>query len=359
MWGDLDPGPYAVGFNVEYLLDTTRHMISSDSLPHVLEGRPIRIKVYYPGEIDKPTSRLRFWEQINVFPKNPQFGIYNTMLNVWDNRLQGQFSPRSDSLMQILMNTETMAYKDISVAKNKFPLLVYELGLDDHQMENSIMWEYMASHGYVVAVIPSFGESLDKRFTDYSAEGIATLSNDADYTISYMKSKSYVNPAKIGAIGHSFGGLVVNDLASKNEDVQAIACLDASINLTRGKEVLETSGLDPNSIKIPVLNLFTLARSNNDFSYIESLDTDVYQFGFYKASHFDFQNWPLYAVITNTQDPRVRRTSEEGKQILMGVIGFTKRFFDFTLKDDKEIQPFLKGEGREAQELAVLGEFKK
>ena len=363
LWRTLSPGPYDVGFKVEFLLDDSRIMESTDSLPHALNGRPIRVKLYYPGEKRISDTPLLFLEQIDIIPANLQFAIYNTILSIRDHRLQGQFSPASDSLERILFHTQTKAHYDIPFAEGKFPLLIYELGLDDHQMENSVMWEYLASHGYVVAVIPCFGETLDSQYVGYTAEGANLLSLDAEYAIDSLINEPHVNKDLIGAIGHSFGGIVVHNIASKNDLVKAVATLDGSINTFMHREntseILSELRINASTVTIPVLNIYTKAQGERDLSYIKSLRSPVYNYSFDKASHYDFQNFPLYASITDTDDRRVTRlrSSIEGEEIYLASVQLVKAFFDHYFYGSEKGLNFIQGTSTEAGYLHEIGSF--
>ncbi len=359
LWTELEPGPYDVGFKVLYLVDPSRVMVSTDSLPHALEGRPVRVKMYYPGRREPSSLRMKFFDQTSILPRNPQFATYNTILNQRDQRLQGQFSPRSDSLEQILFNTATMSFYNIPDAQGKFPLLIYELGLDDHQMENSVLWEYLASHGYVVAVLPSFGENMEDKYVQYTKEGAMLLYGDALYAMNHIAKQDNIDLEKIGAIGHSFGGLIVNVLAKNQNKIKAIASLDGSINMVNAQPLLPQLGVNDANIRIPVLNLYTVTHEV-DVSYANSLSSPKYQVEYKKASHFDFQNWPLYAVITNTPDGRGerRRSMQEGLKMYLSVVSLTKSFFDFTLKKNMNEENYINELNREVKKLGELAELK-
>ena len=358
LWVDLVPGEYDVGFKVNYLIDSSRKMPSSDSLPHALVGKPIRVKVYYPGKKAISSIRLNFLDQVNLHPKNHQFATYNEILNTRDRRLEGQFSTSSDSLKIVLFRTMTKAYHNIPFAPGKFPLLIYELGLDDHQMENSVLWEYLASHGYAVAVLPSFGFDFQNKFVPYTAKGAIELYNDALTLVNHMKGQPYIDSKKIGAIGHSFGGIVVSLLASKQHDIKGIAALDGSFNNSRALPILNELQIHSASINIPMLNLYTKAHEK-DLTFAESVKSPMYQFAFYNASHFDFQNFPLYAFITNTPDQRVinRRSTPEGKDILLSVVRLTRHFFDFVFFNTEYSEAYILGRTTESKKLNTLGVF--
>lgn len=361
LWLDLEPGSYDVGFKVEYLLDDSRLMPSTDSLPHALEGRPIRLKIYYPGQKEISDLRMRFSDQINVVPQNAQFGTYNAILQRWDRRLQGQFGhPSADSLARILKNFTTMSYENIPEARGRFPLVIYEVGLDAHQMENSVLWEYLASHGYVVAVVPSFGKGLKERFTPYDSKGASRLSQDGLFVLNYMVDQSFVDSDKVGAIGNSFGGLVVHHMASKDKRVKAVVTLDGSINQPNAQEILNELNITSSTVNIPALNLYSKAIAPKEMSYIESLKSPVYHIGFHNASHFDFQNFPLYSVVTNVYDRRVerRRPRDEGKDIYLHVVRTTKNFLDHFFYNSNEGKRFLSALTNESNAIQKVADVR-
>ncbi|WP_421763700.1 alpha/beta hydrolase family protein [Ekhidna sp.] len=359
LWLNLIPGKYDVGFKAEFLVDTTRMFPSSDSLPHALKGRPIRVKVYYPGTKQNSSLQMSFEDQIRLYPSNPQFANYNAVLGLRDINLQGQFGPRSDSLMRVLFRMETMAYSEIPVNEGTFPMLIYNLGLDDHQMENSVLWEYLASHGYIVVVIPCLGNSLENKYVNYNSKGLEGLYLDALFALNTYRKKDYIDKERIGAIGHSFGGAVAALLACRNSDVKAVASLDGTINNPRSQNFLDSLDINANTMQVPLLNLYTKAH-DKDLTIVESLETPVYDVGFHRASHFDFQNFGLFAHVIGVDDSRVvrRRSSEEGKDVVLGTITLTKSFFDYYFFDDLKGLSVIKGEGPGSERLNELGEFK-
>ena len=359
LWADLKPGKFDPGFTTVFLVDSSRLMRSTDSLPHAIHGRPIRLKIYYPGFQTQSDIKLRFSEQINIIPENPQFATYNTILSQRDHRLQGQFHPSSDSLLRVLLHLETMAYWNIPRADVRLPLLIYVLGLDDHQMENSIMWEYLASHGYIVAVLPCFGPDMENKFVSYDSAGVMVSYQDATTALQYILRHYPVDEERIGAIGHSFGGLVVHYLSTKNFEIKAIATLDGSQNMERGQPIIEKLNLFASKVRIPMLCLYTMAQGARDLSYVHLQEGPLYEFAFTRASHFDFQNWPMYAVVTATPDARGERlrNMKEGRDILIHVIRMTRHFFDYVFYQKEEGEAYIKGISREAKNVSALGEF--
>ena len=105
----------------------------------------------------------------------------------------------------------------------KYPMLLYCQG--GPQSAVSQFWSYrwnfmiMAANGYIVIApnrhgVPGFGEEWNRQISgDYGGQ------NMQDYfaAVDYMKTKPYVDPARIGAIGASYGGFSVYWLAGHND----------------------------------------------------------------------------------------------------------------------------------------------
>ena len=68
-------------------------------------------------------------------------------------------------------------------------------------------------------------------------------------------------------------------------------------------------------------------------------NADRYHIAFHRATHFDFQNWPLYAVLTGVSDSRGEsyRSSEHGRDVNVSAVRLMRHFFDAFLKQDDQM----------------------
>ena len=260
---------------------------------------------------------------------------------------QRQFFPRSDSLVSILMATSTAACRDIKPAKGPFPLILYATGIGDFQQESTVLWEYLASHGYIVAVVPQFGPDINHFNLPYSLEGLSLQVQDAAFALSKLVHLPYVDEDRIGTIGHSYGGLVAWQLASINSNIKVMVSLDGSINRKNGHEVLRAAAWDAATMRIPVLNMYTLNQGERDLSIVDAAShAHRYHVVLKNASHYDFQNWALYAALTHTTDSRTEslRSSETGRDIYLSIVRLTRAFLDGWLKNDTATLAYVSGE---------------
>lgn len=73
---------------------------------------------------------------------------------------------------------------------------------------------------------------------DFSTATSYDFSTDIEAMVNYLKTRKEINPKKIGVLGHSEGGMIVNLLASRNKNVAfGIMMAGTSVN---GKEILES-----------------------------------------------------------------------------------------------------------------------
>lgn len=339
LWDNLETGSYDVGFKTIFLFDSTRSFAPEGISSSEYNARPVRIMVWYPGDKDNSAKKMNFSDYINVKPTDYRFEKYNDILRNRDLLVaRYQFSPLSDSLLNILLNTQIGAVKNINHTEGLFPLILYATGMGDFQQENTVLWEYLASHGYITAVLPEFGHNIDQLKLPFSEAGLNLQIEDFEFALSELLNHPNVDTSRIGFIGHSFGGLVAWQFAITHRNIQTVVSLDGSINQLQGHKILRSLKERPSELRIPILNMYTLDQGERDLSIIDSaLNADCYHVLFKNASHYDFQNWPLYAVLTNAPDDRTLklRSSETGKDIFLAVVKLTKKFLDGTLKNDE------------------------
>ena len=95
----------------------------------------------------------------------------------------------ADARLDALFGTTAAAVRDATPATGRHPVIVYSLGHDMHSLENVVLWEYLASHGFVIAMTAIWlyfagfessqlqatlsGRILGLRVTDLSGERIS------------------------------------------------------------------------------------------------------------------------------------------------------------------------------------------
>ncbi|HWP67067.1 MAG TPA: prolyl oligopeptidase family serine peptidase [Candidatus Limnocylindria bacterium] len=181
---DLGPtgtfGPYRIGVTTLALSDATRNNVAGDG------PRPVVTEVYYPTT---------------------------------DAAVAGV--PREVVRVLGVPITEVPAYRDVPRAEGQFPLVVFSHGNNGIRIQSLFFYGHLASHGYIVATPDHHGNT----FVDTLAGTIDPLSfdnrpRDMSFVIDRLLADggpfaAAIDPEKIGASGHSFGGYTTFALATQ------------------------------------------------------------------------------------------------------------------------------------------------
>lgn len=348
-WPGPPTGAYAVGFQHAFVIDSTRSFFRSDPLSSSNEMRPIRIYIWYPAEQASSTDPMRF-ENYIVHPAPEGLEAYHELLLRHDRHsAAGQFLPGADTLVNKLLHSETLAVLDAPAAEGSFPLIVHSTGINGWQAEGSILYEYLASHGYVVVNVPQVGPYIDQPNVPYSTTGVSLQGKDLAVAMDYVLNEPFVDKDRIAAMGHSFGGLVALWLASHNPAVDAVVSLDGSNVIPRGIEISDELDWSLDEIRIPIFSLYTLASGDRDLRLMREIrQADRYFVTYPNASHFDFQNWPLHVLRWNISDTRAanKRPHEDGASMYRASMLLARHFLDATLKGDNDAIQAVTGDVR-------------
>lgn len=362
--GALEAGPYGVGFQVSFAVDGNRTFGTAASAGAVdgdartlPVGRPIRLFIWYPTlrnrAPDRGSKALRFGDYIDVQVPSAELETYNDLLRERDlDVARRQFSPVSEERLQALLAAPTVARLEAGAAPGRFPLVLHVLGRNDFQQESTVLWEYLASHGYVVAVVPQVGRRPENLRMPFSADALELQAEDVDFAIGVARQMEFVHPARIALMGHS-SGAVVAALSALLGGIDALVSLDGSITHEDGRELAETAGWDFSSLELPVLNLYAAGKGGLDLTLLDAMsDADRFHVALGAgrppalAVHFDFQNWPLFEEWSGVPDARMAevRPPGTGARYFRTATRLTRHFLDGVFWSSDEGWTLVRGE---------------
>lgn len=206
LWGDLKPGSYGVGFRFQWRSDPSRTWQPArrrgQPFRADLEGRPIRIELWYPADSRATAPRMTYRDYIELPSPKGTFQQAGVAIRNRD-QLMASLSAPPDKL-DALLSTRVAAHAGVTPAAGRFPLLIYFPGLNDSQSLNVfVLAEYLASHGYALATVSSLGHSsldTDSHRTPVDIE--ATL-RDAEFAWSILRNEPHIDPARLGVMGEA------------------------------------------------------------------------------------------------------------------------------------------------------------
>ncbi|MEN8123469.1 MAG: hypothetical protein ABFS35_24245, partial [Bacteroidota bacterium] len=158
---------YDVGFKSYETYDTTRqYFVNNDTI-----SRPILIHLWYPGKVDGNRENLTFKNYIDLIAirenytkttdeiNNNSIGFVNAYLGF----AKGNFGIDSSVTTQQVLNSPVKAFRNTQFIDRTFPLIIYAPSNGKSPIQNHVICEYLASHGFYVVSVPSAGPNSIKR----------------------------------------------------------------------------------------------------------------------------------------------------------------------------------------------------
>src|SRR5262249_19568251 len=157
--GGLKSGPHAVGYQMLYQLDPTREydpeFMTDPARPPAHRARPILICIWYPAQKTsaKPIEYRQYLDvasddaPIAPCDKRLRYNVGNIVCEETIGRIPRRLTPAQSAAFDRFLSAETFAVKDAPAVDGRFPVVVYHPGLGGSHEDNSVLFEYLASHG--------------------------------------------------------------------------------------------------------------------------------------------------------------------------------------------------------------------
>jgi tetratricopeptide (TPR) repeat protein len=333
LWGELEAGPYPVGFKFIYGLDYSRGWKAtedSDGYPQAEgRGRPVRVSVWYPAA--RRGGRMLYRDYLPTTARGAEFAELNRLLEKRDaGNLRGNLKAEE---FDALMSARTAASQNAPPRKGAFPLVVYSAGLNNSTQDNVVLCEYLASHGYVVITVPQLGTTslgVDLKFP--SPAELETQILDLQFAVGAVRDLPNVGRARLGVIGYSVGGVAALNLALRNSDVGALVTLDPTFGVRQYINLAtETPYYRPTNLRVPWLYFYRAEPSTN-LAVLDAMKySNRYRLETAGMFHQDFSSYPMYAAQSAVAQSRTPETAKRGYQT---VCRYVLNFFDAQLKRD-------------------------
>ncbi len=340
LWGDLRPGPYAVGFRVRYANDRSRTW--TDTRPYGgaftpdTVGRPIRISLWYPATSAGRAMRL---EDYVHDPEPGRFAAFAAQLEARDRAilLNGLNSAQHDSMLA----GRTAASRDAPAEPGRFPLVLYLGGLNMLSTENVAMAEYLASHGYVVAAIPMIGPGARELNQSVTATDLEASVRDAEVAWAALERDPHVDARNMAVLGYSLGGTLALEFALRNGNVGAVVTWDGQYGFADApgyRTILASFGWAPRRMRAALLDLHRSDAELGDRVVDALTHADRTLVRLPRMRHGFFSNWSTIAHRFTRDEP----ADEHGFTFTTGYQGYmlanriTLDFLDAHLRNQSE-----------------------
>lgn len=320
-WAGLLPGPHRVGLETMPIRDYSR--------PFRDDGddrtRLLTLAIWYPARPEQGETPARFRRYVEGDEES--FAL----------RMRASRPRLSDAELSRILATETAAYEGAARASGTFPVILFGTGLTAPTYLNTVLCEYLASHGYIVVAVPSMPYREDVS-PDFDALTIETHLRDLELVVHELRDYPGVDIESLGLVAWGSGGIAQALLQMKNPAVGALVSLDAATGYAYGYELLEESlYFDPSRTTAPFFHATdsraASSRVEKSFDYYDDIHRGPSYLLFVEgATHAEFTSLASVVAIDN---------SPEVKERYRLLCVYVQRFLDLTMKDDPDAREFL------------------
>jgi len=326
IWGNLESGPYAVGFRTIEQYDYSRtFQPTRDYFGNPIDAsaaRPIQVCYWYPAAAGDGAGMI-YAEYAFPYPEDASFFPFLSQLQ---NRELGTlffFMGNSQALVQASMDLEMTAVRDAAAMTGPFPLIVYHAGERSGYGQNAVLCEYLASHGFVVATAHTAGASTV--IAGPLLSDVEAAVRDKELVVAAMRELPMVDPERLGLIGYDYGGSTALIHQMRNYSVDAVATLQGRfLNAGATDTLMENPSYDPVRMLVPWLQVYVDRPS--DLSLLDSLRyAKRYSLLTGQARPTDFSTYSLMATLMGAD---TSRTIEALSRWHQGVYEYLLQFFE-------------------------------
>ncbi|HJW96299.1 MAG TPA: hypothetical protein VJ901_22005 [Thermoanaerobaculia bacterium] len=178
----------------------------------------------------------------------------------------------TDASVGAFIDEPVYAQSDATVASGSFPLVLIAHGNGEDAADQAILSEFLASHGYVVASVPS--PMLAHRMTSESQVGAFAEEQKNALDAARREVSKQFRIGRVAVVSHSFGARAALLLAMQERSIRAIVSLDGGIGTATGTESLRTApSFNANAPLPPLLHIYELLDPfmRPDFRFLSTL----------------------------------------------------------------------------------------
>ena len=342
----LENGNYTVGFKHFIVDDSSRTYTRASDWNGKAVYRPISVSLWYPGSID-PRVRMAstsVLDYMRILKEEEEWE------HLPDEQILNWFYYSNSPDNQRHLRERSAAYRNLSPDGETFPVIVYSASYQASSIENFLLCEYLASHGYIVISAPSLGTNT-KPMEGGTVKDMETQARDAEVLIREALKIKQADKNSIGLMGFSFGGLSNSLVKMRNGMIKAVVSLDGSERY-QYPTLSKSAYFNPSRINVPYIHLSQKEipkdilveekidpRLNTEFALYDSLENSkAYKLRFTNMTHAYFST---LGVLFQDRDKRQDKTDREIMESYKLVCQYALNFMNAMLKNDTKGLAFL------------------
>lgn len=280
-------GDYAVGFKAINTYDYTRSFLPTpDSKTKKGETvfRPMQVSIWYPAKTNAESIKIKYEDYFYL--QLLETGIVDITTASKEEFVEKYIKTEPVVISEFYkeLSVEMNAIKNATKADGSFPVIIYGPSWASTSFENALLFELLASQGYVVISSPSVGPY--KRDMPLDAVGVETQARDLEFLISEIRDLPNADINKLAIMGFSWGGLSNVFTMARNLSIDAWIGLDPSIHEAYG--IFEESNYNNlSAFSSPTLFINSLGFIDEVPFYDNLIYSNAYMVNLPKIGHTD------------------------------------------------------------------------
>lgn len=322
------PGPHAAGFTTLDAVDPSRPFDEAGT------PRRVRVLVWYPARAAR-AAEVVFGDYVDA-NSGTELAAGRTraraQLQESMQRIPGFDARALDRLLRLRVN----ARRDPQPAPGRYPLVLFGTGLTAPSYLYTVLAEWLATHGYVTAAVPSLPPRAGAEHT-FDQRGVLYQLEDLQLAYNALQAHPSVAPGGSAVAAWSVGGVASALFAMRNPRIAAVLSLDAATGYRYGKELLEASPhFDPAWTAFAYLHIadsFATWQVAKNFEYFEKHHRGPAWLGEFPAlNHSQFTS--LWGWLAEEAVPG--SVAAEARAAYAALCRAALAFLDYRLKADNK-----------------------
>jgi hypothetical protein len=344
---NLKSGPYSVGFKLvhEYDFGRTYAIKYDHNGKRFAEAnpRPMQIAIWYPASASE--KLMKYKEYIHADATKDNFrtlskdDLKQIEKDFIHQRLFRGLGVADTLYMKNLLEIPTTAVKDAPHKEGSFPLILFINREYRGISINTVLMEYLASHGYIVVTTPSKDRTKSFQTSMTGVELIQSNIEDIQFVKRYMQDFEYLNTNKIGILSYFVGSVASALLAQTDQSIDAVVNIQSILNTDFfGQTNLDKfTYFNGQEIQTPILDLWQAidpkkideAKFYNSIKYADAHNYRV-------TDSFEALAFSSYFNVAWVKSTDIKTDKDKAffDEIYSTINTYTLAFFNAYLKDD-------------------------
>jgi len=352
---ELEKGSYDVCFKTfETYDDSRQYTVGKDTI-----ARPLLIHFWYPAAERIKDPNLAFKDYIDLIALREDFSRISSEVNENSFNYVSAYSgfakqafglDTSITTQQILACPVSAKSGGTNIkSKGKLPLLIYAPSNSKSSVQNHLICEFLASHGFMIISVGSAGPSSLQR-PDLTKSTMAQV-EDMEFILKYFEDHISSGYTSLGLFGFSSGSQATTIFQMRNKKVKAVFSMDGGHEYGAYMALYDMKDFKLKKTNVPyclVVNNYENFSIYPYYNSIRTADKQIYRMPFLDHNGF-ISYWRFFDSCSG--GPLSNKLSISYAYICDCALGFFRRYLkpdqwkhdggDASIADNNFIQPLL------------------